>query len=117
MNNNYEVVFIVRPDAADDAIKGIIQKVKEAVEGLNGRVNRVDEWGKRKMAFQIKKYSEGYYIFVDISSPPPASKEVERILRLNEDVIRYQTVKKPAAKVVKETKKENKTSQPKEISQ
>ena len=117
MNNNYEVVFIVRPDAADDAIKGIIQKVKEAVEGLNGRVNRVDEWGKRKMAFQIKKYSEGYYIFVDISSTPPASKEIERILRLNEDVIRYQTVKKPAVKVVKETKKENKTSQPKEISQ
>ena len=117
MNNNYEVVFIVRPDVADDAIKGIIQKVKEAVEGLNGRVNRVDEWGKRKMAFQIKKYSEGYYIFVDISSTPAASKEVERILRLNEDVIRYQTVKKPAAKVVKETKKENKTSQPKEISQ
>ena len=117
MNNNYEVVFIVRPDAADDAIKGIIQKVKEAVEGLSGRVNRGDEWGKRKMGFEIKKYSEGYYIFADISSIPAASKEVERILRLNEDVIRYQTVKKLAAKVIKETKKENKTSQPKEISQ
>src|SRR4030066_2314159 len=102
MNNNYEVVFSVRPDVADDAIKGIIQKVKEAVEGLSGRVNRVDEWGKRKMAFQIKKYSEGYYIFVDISSPPAASKEVERILRLNGDVIRYQPEKKPAERVVKE---------------
>lgn len=121
MNNNYEVVFIVRPDAGEDITKGIAQKVREIVEGQSGQVIKVEEWGKRRMAYPIRKYPDGYYIFVNISAPPAASKEVERILRLNEDVIRYQTVKKIKEKIVKKTKNKKRTvqsaSQPKEISQ
>ncbi|HLA50763.1 MAG TPA: 30S ribosomal protein S6 [Thermodesulfobacteriota bacterium] len=106
MSNNYEVVFITRPDAGEDVIKGIIQKVKETVEGLNGQVVKIEEWGKRRMAYPIRKHADGHYIFANISSSPAASKEVERILRLNEDVIRYQTVKKIETKAVKKTKEE-----------
>ncbi|MEK6599770.1 MAG: 30S ribosomal protein S6 [Deltaproteobacteria bacterium] len=106
MNNNYEVVFITRPDAGEDVIKGIIQKVKDTVDGLNGQVVKIEEWGKRRMAYPIRKHADGHYIFANISSSPAASKEVERILRLNEDVIRYQTVKKIETKAVKKTKEE-----------
>ncbi len=105
MNNNYEVVFIIRPDAGDDIVKGIIQKVREIVEGQQGQVVKVDEWGKRRLAYHIKKYSEGFYVCADTSSTPAASKEVERILRLNEDVIRYQTVRKEEAKIVQKDEK------------
>jgi len=104
MSNNYEVVFITRPDAGDDVIKGIIQKVKETVEGLNGQVVKIEEWGKRRMAYPIRKHADGHYVFANISSSPATSKEVERILRLNENVIRYQTVKKIETKAAKKNK-------------
>ncbi len=114
MSNNYEVVFITRPDAGDDVIKGIIQKVKETVEGLNGQVVKIEEWGKRRMAYPIRKHADGHYVFANISSSPATSKEVERILRLNEDVIRYQTVKKIETKAIikKAKKKKNVPAEP-----
>lgn len=114
MGNSYEVVFITRPDMADDAIKAIIQRVKETVEGLNGLVIKVEEWGKRRMAYPIKKHADGHYVFANISCSPAASKEVERILRLNEDVIRYQTVKKIEIKAAKRAKKKIETKETKE---
>lgn len=115
MGNNYEVVFITRPDMPDDAIKALIQKVKETVDGLNGQVVKVEEWGKRRMAYPIKKHADGHYVFANISCSPAASKEVERILRLNEDVIRYQTVKKIETKTVKKAKKNKGTKEVKEV--
>lgn len=113
--NKYEVVFIGRPDAGEEIIKGVIQRVRETVENLNGQVIKVEEWGKRRLAYPIKKYSDGYYVFVETSSNSQASKEVERILRLHEDVIRYQTIKKVEEKVVHKIKKA--ISQAKETNQ
>ena len=104
MSNNYEVVFITRPDAVDDVVKGIIQKVRDTVDGLNGQVVKIEEWGKRRMAYPIGKYADGHYVCANISSSPAASKEVERILRLNEDVIRYLTIKKIETKAAKKSK-------------
>ena len=115
MNNNYEVVFITRPDAGDDIIKGIIQKAKDTAEGLQSEVVKVEEWGKRKMAYPIRKYSDGHYVLLNISANPAACKEVERILRLNEDVIRYQTVKKIEIKPAKKAKKKKEAKESKEI--
>lgn len=114
MNNSYEVVFIARPDAGDDLIKGIVQKVKETVEGQSGQVVKVEEWGKRKLAYPVRKHADGYYVFLNISATPAASKEVERILRLNEDVIRYQTVKKTEVKAAKKIKKKEEEKESKE---
>lgn len=93
MSSKYEVVFIVRPDAGEDIIKGIVQKAKEIVESLHGEVVKIEEWGKRRMAYHIKKYSEGYYVFMNISANPEISKEMDRILSLHEDVIRHQIIK------------------------
>lgn len=101
--NKYETVCIVRPDVAEDAVKGIIQKATASLESAGGTVARVDEWGRRKLAYPIQKKGEGYYFVLDYTSSPEGSKEVERLLRLNEDVLRYQTIrvietKKTAAK-------------------
>jgi len=91
--NRYETVCIVRPDVAEDVIKGIIQKATSSLEGAGATVTRVDEWGRKRLAYPIQKKSEGYYFVLDYMSAPEASKEVERILRLNEDVLRQQTVR------------------------
>lgn len=91
--NRYETVCIVRPDVAEDVIKGIIQKATSSLEGAGATVTKVDEWGRRKLAYPIQKKSDGYYFVLDYNSSPEASKEVERILGLNEDVLRQQTVR------------------------
>ncbi len=93
MERHYETVCIVRTDAGDEAIKAVIQKSKTAVEGLGGRVDRVDEWGRRRLAYPIQKKNEGYYFIINYFSKPEAGKELERLLKYNEDVIRYQTVR------------------------
>jgi len=96
--NRYETVCVVRPDIAEDAIKGIIQKATSSLEGAGGIIARVDEWGRRKLAYPIQKKGEGYYFVLDYTSSPEASKEVERLMKLNEDVLRYQTIKVIATK-------------------
>ncbi|MBW7957389.1 MAG: 30S ribosomal protein S6 [Deltaproteobacteria bacterium] len=100
--NRYETVCIVRPDIAEDAIKGIIQKASSSLEGAGGTVVRVDEWGRRKLAYPIQKKGEGYYFVLEYTSSPAASKEVERLFKLNEDVLRYQTVRIIATKKAEE---------------
>lgn len=93
MERHYETVCIVRPDVGDEVIKGVIQKATAVLEAGHARVNKVEEWGRRKLAYSIGKKHEGFYFLLDYNSAPEVSKEVERILKFNEDVMRYQTVK------------------------
>src|SRR3990172_5403484 len=92
-NSSYEVVFIVKPDAAEETLKGVLQKVRDTIGGLKGEVAGADEWGKRQFAYLIRNYQDGYYFLVTFSGAPSVPKEVERTLRLNENVLRYQTVR------------------------
>lgn len=93
MEKHYETVCIVKPDIGEDAVKGIITRSTSVVEKNDGKDVSVDEWGRRKLAYPIQKKNEGIYFLITYTSPPPASKELERTLKLNEDVIRYQTVR------------------------
>lgn len=109
MERHYETVWIVRSDAGEDTVKGIIQKASAAVQAGGGKVNRVDEWGRRRLAYSINKKHEGFYVVMDYMSGAEASKELERSLKFNEDVLRYQTVvitkAQEAAKKAAEEKK------------
>lgn len=90
---NYETVCIVKTDAGEDSAKQIIQKSTSSIEAGKGNVVRVDEWGRRRLAYPIEKKNEGYYFVLNYTSGPEVTKELERILNLNEDVLRFQTVK------------------------
>ncbi len=91
--NNYETVCIVKPDLGDEAVKGIIQKAATTIESGAGKVNKLEEWGRRKLSYPILKKNEGYYFIYNYSSSAETSKELERTLRFNEDVLRYQTIR------------------------
>ncbi len=92
MQRKYETVCIVRPDAGEDIVKGVIQKAKSALEAGAGTLERLDEWGRRRLAYQIAKKHDGHYFVLHYACEPAVSKEVERGLKLNEDVLRYQTI-------------------------
>lgn len=105
MANKYETVCIVKPDVGDETVKGIIQRATATIEAGGGKLGKLDEWGRRKLAYAIEKKAEGYYFVLEYESAPEVSKEIGRILGLNEDVLRHQTIKIEIKKVKKVRRK------------
>jgi small subunit ribosomal protein S6 len=88
----YETLFVVHPDRGT-RVKEFIDKFKKVVEGLNGTVSHVDEWGLRDLAYHIDKQSKGFYILLQYRSTARAVEELERNMRLTDGVLRYLTVR------------------------
>lgn len=86
---NYEVVFIVHPDLDDSAFTDIVDRVKGWIVEADGMVSQVDVWGKRKLAYPIRKQNEGQYVLMKTQMPPLFCSDLERNLRLLEPVLRY----------------------------
>ena len=89
----YETIFIIRPTIAEDEITGIIEKVNSIIEADGGTFIRVDKWGLKKLAYLIKKESQGHYVYVDYASIPASVAEMERIFRIDDRILKYLTVK------------------------
>lgn len=88
----YETTFIIHPDLLDDDLQRIVQKAVGVIESHQGDVLQVQDWGKKRLAYKIKKQSRGHYIFIDYLAAAAAVKEVERVLRLDDNVLRFLTV-------------------------
>ncbi len=86
---NYELVFIVHPDLDENAFNGVIDKVKGWITDAGGSIAKVDVWGKRRMAYAIRKQREGQYVLVNAQFEPTFSNELDRNLRFLEPVMRY----------------------------
>ncbi|MDN5326320.1 MAG: small subunit ribosomal protein [Moorella sp. (in: firmicutes)] len=86
---NYEVVFVIRPDLEAEATTAVVEKFTQLITGQGGQVARVDQWGKKRMAYEVRKYREGYYVLVEFKGTPAVAQELERVLKISDDVIRY----------------------------
>jgi len=89
----YETIFIIRPTVAEDEIAGIVEKTTAIIEGDGGSIIRIDKWGLKKLAYPIKKESQGYYVYVDYAGIPASVAEIERIFRIDDRNLKYMTVK------------------------
>lgn len=87
--NTYELVYIIQPNLDDDGVKAVDDRINQAIGGEDGTVESTDYWGKRRLAYPIKGHFEGHYILHNLSMPPTAVQNVERQLRLSEDVLRF----------------------------
>ncbi|HEX2985775.1 MAG TPA: 30S ribosomal protein S6 [Caproiciproducens sp.] len=104
--NSYETVFILSTSLGDDGIAAMVQKFKDLIEA-NGTIESVDEWGKRRLAYPIKKQDDGYYALINFKSAPEFTAELDRIYKITDGVLRSLIVKKEEKKEVKkEAKKE-----------
>ena len=88
---NYEAVYILDPSLSEDAIASLIAKFKGVVEA-NGTVSEVDEWGKRRLAYPINDLMEGYYVLMTFTAAPARPRELDRIFRITDDVMRSMIV-------------------------
>jgi len=86
---NYELICIVQPDLDENAFNGVLDRVKGWVAESGGSVDKVDLWGRRRLAFPIRKQREGQYVLFNVSLNPAATAELERNIRFQETVIRH----------------------------
>ena len=91
--NKYEVVYIIDPAVEDEARKALIAKFNDLITGNGGSVDKVEEWGKRRLAYAIDYKTEGYYVLVNFQGEAELPKELERNLQISDSVIRYQVIK------------------------
>ena len=89
----YESVLIARQDLGASQVSSIVSDMSKVIANQGGEVVRVDNWGLKNLAYRIKKNRKGHYVLLNISAPAQAIAEYERLLRVNEDIIRYMTVK------------------------
>lgn len=89
----YEHVFIARQDLSEAQVKSIKETYKKHISSSGGKVTKDEYWGLRTLAYQIKKNKKGHYVLLNIDAPAPAVQEMERQLRINDDILRHLTVK------------------------
>ncbi|WP_208437506.1 30S ribosomal protein S6 [Bartonella taylorii] len=89
----YEHIFLARQDVAPQQIDELVNVYKGVIEAHGGKVGRVENWGLRSLAYRIRKNRKAYYVLVNIDAPAAAIAEVERQMRINEDILRYMTIR------------------------
>ena len=90
--NKYESVVIINPNLEAESIKALIAKFSDLINS-NGTVNSVEELGKRKLAYEIKKLNEGYYVVIKFEAKPELIVELERVYRITDEVMKFIVVK------------------------
>ncbi len=89
----YENLFIVKPDATEEEIDLLIEQLSGHITKAGGTVDKVDKWGKRRLAYRVEKNREGFYVLLQFTAEATAVKEFERRLRVQDSVIKYLTVR------------------------
>ena len=91
--NQYEVMYIIDPTVEDSARAELINRFSDLVVKNGGEVERVDEWGKRRLAYAIQYKTEGYYVLMYIKAPADLPHEMERNLQISDSVLRYLVIR------------------------
>jgi small subunit ribosomal protein S6 len=91
----YEVMIIFEPGLEEDAIRAAVDRSTELIRTRGGSVGRVDRWGRRRLAYEIRHQREGYYVLVDATAEPAAMAELDRSLYLADDVLRHKVIRLP----------------------
>jgi len=100
----YEILVIVDPRPTDEEVAALLAQLGEQVKALGAEVGKVDNWGKRRLAYDIRKQREGTYAVFEVSAEPSMMKEFERQLRLNESVLRFLSTRVPIRKKARPAK-------------
>jgi small subunit ribosomal protein S6 len=92
----YEIMAILDPEADEQTVAGVVDRITQILSGREGEVSNVDRWGRRKLAYEINRKSEGNYVLVVFKSDPEALAELDRVLNLADEVIRFKIIRKVA---------------------
>ena len=89
----YEELFIIRPDVPDEEADQFVENIRTVITTAGGTLDKVEKWGKRRLAYRVGKYREGAYVLFQLTAGPESVKELERRLRVSDLVIKFLTVR------------------------
>jgi len=89
----YEHVYLARQDASAQQVDELTAQLKGVIEGLGGSIKKTEYWGVKSLSYRLRKNRKAHFTLMDVDAPPPAINEIERLERLNEDVLRYLTIR------------------------
>ena len=95
--NKYELAVVLRPDLDEEAKAAEMQKVQNLITRFGGVIEKIDDWGKKRLAYEIQKVNEGFYSFITFDAESSAPAEIESRIRIMDNVIRYLCVKQEEA--------------------
>ena len=110
MNRKYELVYIVSPDASDDQIADLHKQVDAIVQRLHGQLDKTENWGRRKLAYEIGRHKEGTYVLEVIFGSGELMKEIDRRLKVSDLVIRHLVVRVDEDQAVIERQRNKRTA-------
>ena len=90
--NKYEVVLIINY-VEEEQTNNVIERFQKIITDNGGTVDKVDNWGNRRLAYEIKDHNEGYYCFMEFTSPASTVKELDRVLKITEDILKHMIIR------------------------
>ncbi len=102
MTRDYELGFILNPEVSEEQTRAILNRVEQIVATHDGQIVRVQQWGRRRLAYPIEHHRDGFYVFIDMILTPETVSELERTLKVSEIVLRYMTRKRDPKAVQQE---------------
>jgi small subunit ribosomal protein S6 len=90
---HYETIFIVNPTLADEVCKEVIDRFKNVIEKQKGVIVKAEEWGQQRLAYEVKKFDKGFYVLLNYCAGSGVTSELERELKLDDRILKFQTVK------------------------
>ena len=123
----YETLFIALPSLTDEEVDKLVEKITSTIEGLEGKIRKIDKWGKRVLAYPIKKLNEGIYVLIEFELEKSKVSEIDRRMKIDETIMRHIIVnldhdlklkareEKKKAKKAKKRKVEETVSEPEEV--
>jgi len=88
----YELLIILNPDISEEDLENMVEKITQSIKKEGGEIGGVDKWGKRRLAYEIKRSKKGFYLLVQFSCEPQRIKEIERGLKFVEGIERFMTI-------------------------
>jgi small subunit ribosomal protein S6 len=107
---DYEIMLILPAEADESVVGSAVERITKVIETTGGKVGNIDRWGKRRFAFEIDDKTEGYYVVAKFTAEPPTQIELERVLNLADDIIRFKVLAVRLGKLKK--KNERKAASP-----
>lgn len=89
----YEALYIVKPELEEEQLNAVIEKFKGLIENNGGEVTKLDKWGKRRLAYEIKHSREGFYVLMEFNGEAETSAELDRVFRITDEVMKHMIIR------------------------
>lgn len=89
---NYEVIFIVKP-AEEEATNAVIAKFENLIKNNGGNIEKIDRWGKKRLAYEIQDFAEGYYCIFYFTAEPAVVAELDRVMKITDEILKHMIIK------------------------